>query len=161
MLYLFNSAVEAQAKKPDIFLTSKGEPVLALYLSHEFAGVRDVDGLDIPATRRLVGSFDNQSIADHQLTKGGVLTLLGLEYCNVMGVQKNYESMILKEDVYFIKGAYDFLNKLLEMNKKFITSEVFTHLNVFIVDSGGVRVDECNKLLFGCMELSMELYLLI
>jgi D-arabinose 5-phosphate isomerase GutQ/beta-phosphoglucomutase-like phosphatase (HAD superfamily) len=47
--------------------------------------------------------------------------------------QKNYESMILKEDVYFIKGAYDFLNKLLEMNKKFIivsnTSERF--INIF------------------------------
>jgi len=47
--------------------------------------------------------------------------------------QKNYENIILTEDVYFIKGAYDFLNKLLEMNKKFIivsnTSQRF--INIF------------------------------
>jgi len=56
------------------------------------------------------------------------------EYDNIYKLkQKHYENIIKLEDISFVKGAYDFLIKILELEKKFIivTNTSLKFINIF------------------------------
>jgi hypothetical protein len=89
MLYLFNAA--GSGTQPEIFIREDGKPVAVTHIAQSFDGVKDTKGQDIPASRQYVGSVC--STGDHQMTNGNELTLVGIGYCNIMGVEKNPDAL--------------------------------------------------------------------
>ena len=85
MNYLFNDSAEQATSTRDVWLTSKGEPVLATKLSADFGAV--------PQGGKMVGRIDADNTAPYQLSKGNELTESGQNYCDAMGADHSVEGL--------------------------------------------------------------------
>jgi hypothetical protein len=94
MFYLFNTSAALSSSSFDIFIDKAGRPVFASHVSSEFSAAKDIEGKEIPPQRTLAGSFEASSLADNQLSRKGALTELGTKYCEAMGVEKDFGSLI-------------------------------------------------------------------